>query len=86
MDTRTLIRHVVIGYYIAPTLSFAAEIPDSVRATIAQRLPGLAIESVSDSPLPGILVVSYDGRVISGYRPAQELRDSLDADKVGASR
>ena len=62
MDTRTLIRLVVIGYFIAPTLSVGAEI--------------------SGTPF----TVTDTGHVISGYRPAQDLRDSLDADKVGASR
>ncbi len=62
MGTRTLIRLVAIGCFIAPTLSAGVEI--------------------SGTPF----TVTDTGRVISGYRPAQELRDSLDADKVGASR
>jgi thiol:disulfide interchange protein DsbC len=71
MNTRMLIWLVLIGCSTAPALSAGAEITDAVRKTIAQRLPGLTINSVSASPLPGVLEVSYDGGVIYVSRDAR---------------
>jgi thiol:disulfide interchange protein DsbC len=71
MNTRMLIWLVLIGCPTAPALSAGAEITDAVRKTIAQRLPGLTINSVSASPLPGVLEVSYDGGVIYVSRDAR---------------
>ncbi len=71
MNTRMLIWLVLIGCSTAPTLSAGTEITDAVRKIIAQRLPGFTINSVSDSPLPGVLEVSYDGGVIYVSRDAR---------------
>ena len=64
MNPRMLIRFVLIGCATAPALSAGTEITGAVRETIAQRLPGFTINSVSASPLPGMLEVIYDGGVI----------------------
>jgi thiol:disulfide interchange protein DsbC len=64
MKTRKLIWLVLIGCATVPALSAGAEITDAARERIAQRLPGFTISSVSASPLPGVLEVTYDGGVI----------------------
>ena len=64
MKRRTWIWPIAFGYLVVPALGAAAEITDALRETIAQRLPGLVIESVSASPLTGVLEVTYDGGVL----------------------
>lgn len=53
-----------LGLAIASTSAGAGERIERLRDVLSQRLPGITIESVAASPIPGVFEVTYDGGVL----------------------